>query len=142
MYDAPTSSLAEAFNKTLCNLLKKVVAKSKRDWHERLGEALWAYRTTYKTPTQSTPFALVYRVEAVLPLEFQIPTFGIVIRECLTEDENHKFRLDELKALDEKRLQAQQRLECYQARLSRGLTALFPNWRSSACCKEANHHLS
>jgi len=37
----------------------------------------------------------------------------------LTEDENHKLRLDELEALDEKRLQAQQKLECYQARLSR-----------------------
>jgi len=40
MYHAPAIGLAEAFNKTLCNLLKKVVAKSKRDWHERVGEAL------------------------------------------------------------------------------------------------------
>jgi len=39
------------------------------------------------------------------------------MREGLTEDENHKLRLDELEALDEKRLQAQQKLECYQARL-------------------------
>jgi len=37
MYNAPTNGLAEAFNKTLCNLLIKVVAKSKSDWHERLG---------------------------------------------------------------------------------------------------------
>ena len=69
MYNAPVNGLAEAFNKILCNLLKKVATKSKRDWHERLGEALWAYRTTYKMPTQSAPFALVYGVEAVLPLE-------------------------------------------------------------------------
>ncbi|XP_074290313.1 uncharacterized protein LOC141617043 [Silene latifolia] len=40
MYNAPANGLAEAFNKTLCNLLKKMVSKSKRDWHERLGEAL------------------------------------------------------------------------------------------------------
>ncbi|KAL0415694.1 UNVERIFIED_CONTAM: hypothetical protein Slati_3401300 [Sesamum latifolium] len=55
MYYAAANGLAEAFNKTLCSLLKKVVAKSKRDWHERIGEALWAYRTTVRTPTQSTP---------------------------------------------------------------------------------------
>ncbi|KAK4397779.1 hypothetical protein Sango_1253400 [Sesamum angolense] len=46
MYYAAANGLVEAFNKTLCNLLKKVVAKSKRDWHERIGEALWAYKTT------------------------------------------------------------------------------------------------
>ncbi|KAL0402721.1 UNVERIFIED_CONTAM: hypothetical protein Slati_4302000 [Sesamum latifolium] len=119
MYYAAANGLAEAFNKTLCSLLKKVVAKSKRDWHERIGEALWAYRTTVRTPTQSTPYALVYGVEAVLPLEQQIPSLRIAIQEGLTEEENAHLRLEELEALDEKRLEAQQRLECYQARLSK-----------------------
>ena len=32
MYNAPVNGLAEAFNKTLCNLLKKVVTKSQGDW--------------------------------------------------------------------------------------------------------------
>ena len=31
IYNAPANGLAEAFNKTLCNLLKKIVDKSKRD---------------------------------------------------------------------------------------------------------------
>ncbi|CAM8927661.1 unnamed protein product [Rhodiola kirilowii] len=119
MYNAPANGLAEAFNMTLCNLLRKVVGKSKRDWHEKIGEALWAYRTTYKTPTQATPYALVYGVEAVLPLELQIPSMRIAIQEGLSSDENDKLRLAELEALDEKRLQAQQSLQCYQARLSR-----------------------
>ncbi|KAL0406231.1 UNVERIFIED_CONTAM: hypothetical protein Slati_3937000 [Sesamum latifolium] len=117
--EAAANDLAEAFNKTLCSLLKKVVAKSKRDWHERIGEALWAYRTTVRTPTQSTPYALVYRVEAVLLLEQQIPSLRIAIQEGLTEKENARLRLEELEALDEKRLEAQQKLECYQARLSK-----------------------
>jgi len=104
MYNTRANDLAEAFNKILGNLLKKVVAKSKRDWHERLGEALWAYRMTYKTPTQSTPFASVYGVEVALPLELQIPSFCIAMQESLKEEENHKLRLDELEALDEKRL--------------------------------------
>ncbi|KAK3026665.1 hypothetical protein RJ639_040692 [Escallonia herrerae] len=69
MYKAPANGLTKAFNKTLCNLLKKVVAKSKKDWHEKIGEALWVYRTTYRTPTQASPYSLAYGVEAVLPLE-------------------------------------------------------------------------
>ncbi|XP_019160668.1 PREDICTED: uncharacterized protein LOC109157214 [Ipomoea nil] len=118
-YYAAANGLAEAFNKTLCNLLKKVVSKSKRDWHDRMEEALWAYRTTYRTPTQSTPYSLVYGVEAVLPLERQIPSLRLAIQEGLTDEENAKLRLAELEALDEKCLQAQQSLECYQARMSR-----------------------
>ncbi|KAL0412260.1 UNVERIFIED_CONTAM: hypothetical protein Slati_3815700 [Sesamum latifolium] len=90
MYYAAANGLAEAFNKTLCSLLKKVVVKSKCDWHERIGEALW-----------------------------QIPSLRIAIQEGLTEEENARLRLEELEALDEKRLEAQQRLECYQARLSK-----------------------
>ena len=119
MYNAPANGLAEAFNKTLCNLLKKVVGKSRRDWHERVEEALWAYRTTYRTPTQATTYSLVYEVEAVLSLERQIPTLRIAIQEDLSNEDNVRLRLVELEALDEKRLEAQQRLECYQACVSR-----------------------
>jgi len=49
MYYALTNSITEAFNVTLCNLLKKVVSKSTQDWHRKLGEVLWAYRTSYRT---------------------------------------------------------------------------------------------
>ncbi|KAM1611492.1 hypothetical protein ACFX1Z_000267 [Malus domestica] len=41
------------------------------------------------------------------------------LKEGLTEKENAKLRLQELEALDERRLEAQQHLECYQARLSK-----------------------
>ncbi|KAL0434265.1 UNVERIFIED_CONTAM: hypothetical protein Slati_2760800 [Sesamum latifolium] len=117
MYNAVANGLAEAFNKTLCNLLKKVVSKSKRDWHEKIGEALWAYRTTHRTATQATPYFLVYG--AVLLFESQIPSLHIVIQEGLTVEDNARLRLEELKALDEKRLEARQQLQCYQARMTR-----------------------
>ena len=41
------------------------------------------------------------------------------MQEGLTQDDNARLRLQELEALDERRLEAQQRLECYQARLSK-----------------------
>lgn len=47
MYNAPTNGLMKAFNKTLCNILKKMVNCSKKDWHDRIGVALQAYRTTF-----------------------------------------------------------------------------------------------
>ena len=106
MYNALDNGLVEPFNKTLCNLLKKIVDKSKRNWHEWVGEALWAYRTTYRMPTQATPYSLVYGVEVVLPLECQIPSLRIVIHERLIDDDNVKLRIQDLEILDEKRLKA------------------------------------
>ncbi|XP_060202224.1 uncharacterized protein LOC132630682 [Lycium barbarum] len=69
--------------------------------------------------TQATPYSLVYGAEAVLPLERQILSLRLAIQEGLTEEENARLRLEELEALDEKRIEAQQSLECYQARLCR-----------------------
>lgn len=50
-YYPQVNGLTEAFNKTLCKILKKTVIKRNRDWHERLRKALWAYRTSLRTPT-------------------------------------------------------------------------------------------
>ena len=98
MHNASTNGIAEAFNKTLCNLMKKIADNSKKDWHEQVGEALQAYRT----PTQAIPYSLLYGAEVVLPLERQISSLRIAIYEGLTNEDNAKLHLQELKALDEK----------------------------------------
>ena len=87
----------------------------KKDWHERMEEALCSYRTTYRALTQATQYLLVYGVEAILQLERQIPSLRIAIQESLTSANNVRLCLEKLEALDEKRLEAQQCLECYQA---------------------------
>ena len=43
----------------------------------------------------------------------------LAIQEGLSGEDNARLRLEELESLDEKRLEDQQSLECYQARLSR-----------------------
>ncbi|KAG9453486.1 hypothetical protein H6P81_006390 [Aristolochia fimbriata] len=43
-YNPAANGLAEAFNKTLCKILKKTVGTHKRSWDEKLPVALWAYR--------------------------------------------------------------------------------------------------
>jgi len=113
-YYAQANGLAEAFNKTLANILKKTVAKHKRDWHDRLYEALWAYRVTVRTPTQSTPYSLVFGTEAVLPLEVELPALRVAVHEELTRDEQVRLRLQELDALEEERLGALQNLQYYR----------------------------
>lgn len=116
-YNPTANGQAEAFNKVLCNILKKMVSTNKRDWHDRLPEALWAYHTTVRTTTVCTPFNLVYGSEAVLPLEVHLPSLRIA-RRLTNPNENTQVRLAELEALDEKRLAVQQRLEIYQAQIA------------------------
>jgi len=113
-YNPTANGLAEAFNKTIIKLLKKFILSNKRDWNEKLGECLWAYRTTVRTPIGNTPFSLVYRCEAVIPLEIQMSLLWVALATKMTKEDNDQLHLQELKALDEKRLQAQQHIESYQ----------------------------
>jgi hypothetical protein len=99
--------------KTLGKILKKVVHKYKRDWHDRLFEALWAYCVTVRTPTQATPYSLVYGCEAVLPLEVQLPSLRVALHEGLTHDEQIRLQFQELDALEEERIHTLQDLELY-----------------------------
>ncbi|XXG88172.1 hypothetical protein AAC387_Pa12g0416 [Persea americana] len=96
-----------------------MVSTHKRDWSDKLPEALWAYRTTVRGPTHSTPFSLVYGCEAAVPLEVQIPSLRVSLQNEMTQESNVKLRLQELDNHDERRLEALQSVELYQARMAR-----------------------
>ena len=83
----------EAANKNIKKIMLKMVITYK-DWHEMLPFALHGYRTSMRTSTGATPFSLVYGMEAVLPLEVQIPSLRIMNEEGLGEDEWIQTRLD------------------------------------------------
>ena len=48
-----------------------------------LYSTLWAYRTSVKTATGFSPFQLVYELEAVLPIECQIPSLKLAVQLLL-----------------------------------------------------------
>ena len=56
---------------------------------------------------ESYTFSLVYGCEVVLPLEIQISSLCVALTMEMTNEEKHRLRLQELEALDDKRLQAQ-----------------------------------
>jgi len=65
------------------------------------------------------PFSLVYGCEAIIPLVIQILSLRVALTIKITDEDNQWLRLQEPEALDEKRLQAQQRTEFYQTRISK-----------------------
>ena len=69
-YHPQTNGQAKSTNKALCTALTKVVKGSRSDWEQKLHSVLWAYRMAYKTSIGTTPFNLVYGLDAILQLTF------------------------------------------------------------------------
>ena len=113
-YHPQTKGLAERVNQTLARILRKTVTHSKRDWDNKLIAALWACRTTYKVTTRMTPFALMYSLEAVLSIEFEIRSLRLAISERLDTSESLKAQLIGMEALNESRQLASQHVEVTQ----------------------------
>ncbi|MCO5594436.1 hypothetical protein L7F22_048466 [Adiantum nelumboides] len=78
---------AKSSNKVLVRILKKIMSENKSNWDDKLDLALWAFRTTFKVATGTTPFRLVFGIEAVVPMEYVIPS----LRE---EDDDDKDEED------------------------------------------------
>jgi hypothetical protein len=70
-----------------------------------LYSALWAYRTSVKTGTGFSPFQLVYRLEAVLPIECQISSLKLAV-QLLPDTFPLEERLVYLEQLNEQRRDA------------------------------------
>ena len=93
----------ESANKNLVKILKKM-AETHKDWHDKLPYALWAYKTSVRTSTGATPYSLVYGMEAVLPIEVEIPSLRILREAELEEAEWIEDRCIQLNLIDEHRL--------------------------------------
>ena len=95
----------ESANKNLMKILKKM-AETQKDWHDKLPYALWAYRTSVRTSTGATPYSLAYGIEAVLPIEVEIPSLWILREVELEEAEWVEDCCIQLNLIIEHRLQA------------------------------------
>ena len=103
----------EAANKVIKRLLKTRLGVKKGAWVDELPRVLWAYRTTHKTVTGETPFALVFGHEVVVPVEIGVATHQT---DHFDEHENDQMYLN-LDLLTKKREQASKRSAAYQQRV-------------------------
>ncbi|CAA7051817.1 unnamed protein product [Microthlaspi erraticum] len=89
---------------------------SRKDWSEKLDDALWAYRTAYKTPIGRSPYSLIYGKACHLPLELEYRArwaIKYLNMELSTAQEKREMDLHEL---EEIRLDAYESSRIYKER--------------------------
>eukprot|EP00253_Pinus_taeda_P035411 PITA_35411 len=69
-YHPQENGQVESTDNVLESIITKTVHLHRREWAERLPEALWAYKTTWRNTTGHSPYELVYGKEVLLPIEF------------------------------------------------------------------------
>ena len=78
--------------------LKRRLEKAKGVWEEEVPKIVWAYHTTPQSSTMETPFSLVYRSDAMIPVEIHesSPRFlGFVAEESNKETKVNLDLIDE-----------------------------------------------
>ncbi|CAN6679254.1 unnamed protein product [Malus baccata var. baccata] len=70
-YYLQSNGQAEASNKILINIIKRMVTYSPEKWHEKLGNTLWAYRTSKWAGTGTTLYDLTFGQDEVLPMKIK-----------------------------------------------------------------------
>ena len=68
-YYAQANGQAEETNKTVINIVEKMVKEKPRNWDTLLFKALWAYRTSKRSSIGVTPFMLTYGHDVILPMK-------------------------------------------------------------------------
>ncbi|GJV69977.1 reverse transcriptase domain-containing protein [Tanacetum coccineum] len=70
-YHPQTSGQVEVSNRGLKRILERTIGENRASWSDKLDDALWAFRTAYKTPIGCTPYKLVYGKACHLPIELE-----------------------------------------------------------------------
>nr|GEY42905.1 reverse transcriptase domain-containing protein [Tanacetum cinerariifolium] len=70
-YHPQTSGQVEVTNRGLKRILERTAGENRALWTDKLDDALWAFRTAFKTPICCTPYRLVYGKSCHLPLELE-----------------------------------------------------------------------
>jgi Integrase core domain/Integrase zinc binding domain len=115
-YNPQTNGQAEISNREIKQILEKVVGFTRKDWSEKLNDALWAYRTAYKTPIGMTPFKLVYGKPCHLPVELEHKAYWAIKAINFEMQKAREKRVLQLHELEELRQGAYENAKIYKER--------------------------
>nr|GFC65872.1 reverse transcriptase domain-containing protein [Tanacetum cinerariifolium] len=101
-YHPQTSGQVEVSNRGLKRILERTVGDNCTSWSDKLDDALWAFRTAYKTLIGCTPYKLVYGKSCHLPIELEHRAYWALKHvnfDLKTAGDHRKLQLNELSEL-------------------------------------------
>jgi transposase InsO family protein len=114
------NGLAESTNKTLIQILKKIIDKNQRNWNLKLTDSLWASKITPKDSIGMSPNTLVYEKEAKIPISLKLNALTFMVNTEDAEDSSPiQRRINQLLKLEEERNKALNRTSQRQQSIKR-----------------------
>ncbi|GJR57795.1 reverse transcriptase domain-containing protein [Tanacetum coccineum] len=101
-YHPQTSGQVEVSNRGLKRILERTIGENRASWSDKLDDALWAFRTAYKTPIGCTPYKLVYGKACHLPIELEHKAYWALKQanfDPIITGDHRKVQLNELNEL-------------------------------------------
>ncbi|GJU76194.1 reverse transcriptase domain-containing protein [Tanacetum coccineum] len=101
-YHPQTSGQVEVTNRGLKRILKGTVGEKRASWSDKLDDALWAFRTAYKTSIGCTPYKLFYGKACHLPVDLEHKAYWALKHanfDLKTAGDHQKLKLNELNEL-------------------------------------------
>nr|GEW76368.1 reverse transcriptase domain-containing protein [Tanacetum cinerariifolium] len=98
----PSSKGNKSFQSRIETHLERTVGENRASWLDKLDDALWAFRTAFKTPIGFTPYKLVYRKLCHLPIELEHKAYWALKHvnfDLKTASDHRKLQLNELNEL-------------------------------------------
>nr|GFC34553.1 reverse transcriptase domain-containing protein [Tanacetum cinerariifolium] len=99
-YHPQTSGQVEVTNRELKRILERTVGENRALWSDKLEDALWAFRTAYKSSIGCTPYRLVYGKACHLPHEIKHKAYWALKHtnfDLKTAGDHRKLQLNELR---------------------------------------------
>nr|GEW22919.1 reverse transcriptase domain-containing protein [Tanacetum cinerariifolium] len=118
-YHPQTSGQVEVSNRGLKRILERTIGQNRASWSDKLDDALWAFRTAYKTPIGCTPYKLVYGKACHLSMELEHKAYWALKQanfDLAVAGDHQKIQLNELNEL---RDQAYENLLIYKEKTKR-----------------------
>nr|GEZ96914.1 reverse transcriptase domain-containing protein [Tanacetum cinerariifolium] len=92
----------EVSNRGLKRILERTIGENRASWSDKLDDALWAFRTAYKTPIGCTPYKLVYGKACHIPIELEHKAYWALKQanfDLAVAGDHQKVQLNELNEL-------------------------------------------